>query len=292
MSVELRHLRALVAIDQTESFTDAAALLGTTQPTLSRTISQLEDLVGTTLVERTTRSVMLTERGMEFALESASLVGRLDRLLERFGDDREPLRLGWAWAGLGKHTHGLIREWQTSSQTPIDASRPDDLDAALAKADIDIAIVKRAAGEPPAPEGRECRQLFRESLVAAVSTSNPLAASPEVSLDQIAHSTVALCSVSPTASLRLWDDRPVAPRPLMAGNTDEWLMDVVLDKVVGVTSAATSFTHSHPEVVYREIVDSPEVDVTIEWNSHGAHSACPRFAEFAQQYFRSLSAQP
>ena len=64
------------------------------------------------------------------------------RLLERFSDDREPLRLGWAWAGLGRHTHSLIREWQTSSQTPIDATRPDDLDAALAKADIVIAIVK------------------------------------------------------------------------------------------------------------------------------------------------------
>ena len=38
--------------------------------------------------------------------------------------------------------------------------------------------------------------------------------------------------------------------------------------------------------MHREIVDSPEVDVTIEWNSHGAHSASPRFAEFAQQYFR------
>ncbi|MFE1082559.1 hypothetical protein [Brevibacterium sediminis] len=45
-------------------------------------------------------------------------------------------------------------------------------------------------------------------------------------------------------------------------------------------------------MVYREIVDSPEVDVTIEWNTRGAHSACPRFAEFAQRYFRELTAQP
>ena len=69
-------------------------------------------------------------------------------------------------------------------------------------------------------------------------------------------------------------------------------MDVVLDKAVGITSAATSFTHSHAEVDYREIADSPEVDVTIEWSSHNAHSACPRFAEFAQQYFRELTTQP
>lgn len=290
MSVELRHLRALVTIDQTESFTVAAAVLGTTQPTLSRTIAQLEELVGTTLVERTTRRVMLTEKGIEFAIEAASLVGKLDRLLERFADNREPLRLGWAWAGLGKHTHGLIKEWQKSSQTPIEASRPDNLDAALDKADIDIAIVKRAKGEPRAPEDRECCLLFRESLVAAVSVANPLAASPQVNLDQIAHNTVALCSVSPTASLRLWDDRPAAPRPLMAGNTDEWLMNVVLDKAVGITSAATSFSHPHPEVLYRDIDDSPEVEVTIEWNPRSAHSSCAELAIFAQRYFRGIAA--
>ena len=292
MNVEMRHLRALVAVDRTESFTVAAAVLGTTQPTLSRTISQLESLVGTTLVDRTTRRVMLTERGIEFAIEAETLVGRLDRLLDRFADDHGALRLGWAWAGLGKHTHGLIRQWQDASETPIEASRPDDVDAALDRAEIDIAIVKRADGEPRAAEGRESRPLFRESLVAAVSVANPLAASAHVSLDQIAHHPVALCSASPTASLRLWDDRPVTPAPMLAGNTDEWLMTVVLDKAVGVTSAATSFSHPHPEVVYRDIDDSPEVEVTVEWNPQNTHPACPDFAEFAQQYFHDLAAGP
>lgn len=289
MTVEMRHLRALAAIDETESFTVAAAVLGTTQPTLSRTIAQLETLVGTKLVDRTTRKVVLTERGIEFALEASSLVGRLDRLLERFAGDADILRLGWAWGGLGKHTHALIRAWQGESQTPIEAIRPDDLETALDRAEIDIAIVKRATGEPRAPEGRESRLLFRESLVAAVAVANPLAASPHLSLDEIAHHTVALCSVSPTASLRLWDEGPTTPQTLMAGNTDEWLMNVVLDRAVGITSAATAFSHTHPEVVYRDIDDSPEVEVTVEWTEDSAHRSSSDFADFAQRYFRRIT---
>lgn len=38
MNVELRHLRALVTLAESDSFTTAAAILDTTQPTLSRTI--------------------------------------------------------------------------------------------------------------------------------------------------------------------------------------------------------------------------------------------------------------
>lgn len=286
----MRHLGALVALDESESFTVAASVLGISQPTLSRTIGQLEDLVGVELVDRTTRYVRLTERGIEFVIEARSIVGQLDRLLERFAEQSGALRLGWAWAGLGTHTHGLIKAWQAGSDVPIEASRPDDLEAALARSSIDIAIVKKAMGEPRLSGETISLPLFRESLIAAVSRSNPLATADHLTLDLIAHSPVALCSVSPTASLRLWDDRPITPAPVLARNTDEWLLDVVLDKAVGVTAAATAFSHPHPEVTYLEIEDSPEVEVSIAWNSRAAHPSCAEFAQFAQRHFDSLTA--
>lgn len=289
-SIEFRHLRAIATLDEAETFTAAAERLGVTQPTLSRTIGQLEHLLGADLVSRTTRSLRLTERGAEFVAEARSLLAGLDRLLASFGvSPVAPLRLGWAWAGLGKHTLALIKQWQEVSRSAIEASRPDDLLLALERSRIDAAIVKRARGEAPLPANLTAVPLFTETLVAAISTSNPLAGLDAVTLDDLSRGTVALCSVSPTASLRLWEGRERMPKSLLAGNTDEWLVGVALDEAVGVTSAATAHAHPGPEVVYRSISDAPPVEVSIAWRRDRAHPACIEFAEFAQAYFRELA---
>ncbi|QIY78757.1 LysR family transcriptional regulator [Chromobacterium violaceum] len=66
MTVSLRHLRAFVAVAQVESFTIAAKNLCLTQSTLTKTIRELEQAVGLSLFERTTRKVVLTAHGNAF----------------------------------------------------------------------------------------------------------------------------------------------------------------------------------------------------------------------------------
>ena len=63
MDVELRHLRAVAAIGDLGSITAAAVTLHVAQPALSRTLSQLENRLGTRLVDRTTRRLELTAAG-------------------------------------------------------------------------------------------------------------------------------------------------------------------------------------------------------------------------------------
>ncbi|MCY1683281.1 helix-turn-helix domain-containing protein [Kocuria sp. SL71] len=60
MNVEIRHLRAVTALAEAESFTVTAAMLGTTQLTLSRTLTQLEEILEIRLVARTTWEHSLT----------------------------------------------------------------------------------------------------------------------------------------------------------------------------------------------------------------------------------------
>lgn len=57
-------LVALIAVGEARSFTKAASELGIAQSTLSHTIRQLEARIGVRLVNRTTRSVSLTEPGV------------------------------------------------------------------------------------------------------------------------------------------------------------------------------------------------------------------------------------
>src|ERR1700755_1213988 len=63
MDVEMRHLRALLAVAEELDFTRAAERLHLTQQALSGQIRQLEERVGTRLVERDTRRVALTRAG-------------------------------------------------------------------------------------------------------------------------------------------------------------------------------------------------------------------------------------
>ena len=66
------------AIADGGSFTAAAHLLGSSQPAISQMVRRLEDRVGTVLVERTGRSVRLTEAGEVLARHAAPVLSAID----------------------------------------------------------------------------------------------------------------------------------------------------------------------------------------------------------------------
>ncbi|MDX3973780.1 LysR family transcriptional regulator [Shinella sp.] len=64
-SATIRHLRAFLSVAKHRSFTRAATELRLSQPSLTMTIQQLEDIVGGVLFDRTTRNVILTQEGTD-----------------------------------------------------------------------------------------------------------------------------------------------------------------------------------------------------------------------------------
>ncbi len=66
-AVELRHLRYFVAVAEMENVSRAALKLHVSQPALSRQIRDLEDEIGFCLLERTAKSVRLTDAGRAIA---------------------------------------------------------------------------------------------------------------------------------------------------------------------------------------------------------------------------------
>jgi LysR family cyn operon transcriptional activator len=65
--VELRHLRYLLAVAERGSFTRAAEELHISQPTLSQQVRQLERTLGVRLLDRSGRTVRLTDAGAAYA---------------------------------------------------------------------------------------------------------------------------------------------------------------------------------------------------------------------------------
>src|ERR1700681_450211 len=84
MPDDLAGLTALLAVAEKRSFTAAAAELRVTPSAVSQTIRALEGRVGVRLLQRTTRSVGLTEAGAQF-------IARLKPALEAIDDAFESL---------------------------------------------------------------------------------------------------------------------------------------------------------------------------------------------------------
>ncbi|MGW0142764.1 hydrogen peroxide-inducible genes activator [Streptomyces calvus] len=94
----LAQLRAFAAVAEHLHFRDAAASIGMSQPALSSAVSALEETLGVTLVERTTRKVLLAPAGERLAARAKSVLAEVGALMEEADALRAPftgvLRLG------------------------------------------------------------------------------------------------------------------------------------------------------------------------------------------------------
>nr|WP_203634005.1 hydrogen peroxide-inducible genes activator [Streptomyces sp. SID10815] len=94
----LSQLRAFAAVAEHLHFRDAAADIGMSQPALSTAVSTLEETLGVTLVERTTRKVLLSPAGERLAVRARAVLEEVGALLEEAEAVRAPftgvLRLG------------------------------------------------------------------------------------------------------------------------------------------------------------------------------------------------------
>jgi DNA-binding transcriptional LysR family regulator len=81
--MNLRHLRAFVAISEHGGFARAAARLNLSQPALSRQIRTLESDLRTPLFDRNGRRVRLTSEGEDLLQRSRRLLAESEALIER-----------------------------------------------------------------------------------------------------------------------------------------------------------------------------------------------------------------
>ena len=98
--MELRHLRYFVAVAEEENVTHAAEKLHVSQPALSRQISDLEDEMNVLLLERSAKSVRLTEAGRLFLQEARAVLERADEAVKKAqavaGGATGEIRVGYA----------------------------------------------------------------------------------------------------------------------------------------------------------------------------------------------------
>ena len=113
--VELRHLRYFVAVAEMENVSRAATQkLHVAQPSLSRQIRDLENEIGVQLLERTARSVRLTDAGRTFLEEARAILKHADEAVvkTRGVAGKQELRVGDWSLGTARIMPALLRTFQ------------------------------------------------------------------------------------------------------------------------------------------------------------------------------------
>lgn len=80
MRLDLRHLRHFIALAEEEHFGRAAEKLNMTQPSLSLSISNLEQHLGVELFDRNTRKTEITHAGIQLLAEARRVFAALEQV--------------------------------------------------------------------------------------------------------------------------------------------------------------------------------------------------------------------
>jgi DNA-binding transcriptional LysR family regulator len=275
MDVELRHLRAFAAVATHRSYTAAGRELLIGQPALTRTVQQLEAALGVRLLERSSRSVQLTAAGQDFLDRIRGVLADLDRAILVARGEQE-LRLGFQWMLPDPWATATITGFEQATGATVTLLRRDDIDADLARGDLDVAITRTRL----TAAGTVQTSLFDEDRVAAVSTRSPLAGRDRVDWLELADHPVVVNTVSGTTQPDSW---PVEHRPerlVTCGNYDEWLQLVAADRGVGAVPRSAARTGTHPGVTFLPLTGAPPVSVLLAYRPRRSNPLVRRFIDF------------
>jgi DNA-binding transcriptional LysR family regulator len=77
-SEAIRSIQVFVSVVEEQSFVGAARRLGITSSAVSKQVARLEERLGVRLLQRTTRSLSLTEEGLRYHRRCAAILGELE----------------------------------------------------------------------------------------------------------------------------------------------------------------------------------------------------------------------
>jgi DNA-binding transcriptional LysR family regulator len=187
--MELRDLRAFLAVAEELHFGRAADRVRVTQPSLSQRIARLEAELGSVLFERTSRRVQLSSAGLAFlpgarsALVEASRAARAVRDAANGGTGE--LVIGALGSALNGILPPLVRTFLAQCpNVTVDIRQLDTARQLVALHDrrLDVGFVRSAQ---PAP-GIVVTPMKEEPLVAVLPADHRLAANADVSLAALA----------------------------------------------------------------------------------------------------------
>ncbi len=287
MDVTLKQLRYFTVVAEQLNFTRAAELLHVSQPALSVQIRGLERALGTELLRRTSRSVVLTDAGRRFHDDISVVLRALDAAVAEGRRGGGPaggrLRIVYTASTAYDALPRILDHLADDPSIDVTTTKEWSVKAVddVRGGDADLALVREFPGAP----GLTSEVIRRERLAAFMSTDHELAGRAEIAVDDLRdrtilvvphdlapgfHSLVAhLCAARGFAPAQVVLARPESREPLLAHlrrHPDQLF--------VGPASMASLAW----EGVTHRFVSDPDarIDLCVVTPSDGSHPAAER----------------
>lgn len=175
--IKLRHLSCFLEVARLRNMGHAATALHVSQPAVSKTIQELEHLLGGSLFDRSRRNLFLTPFGEVFHRYAATSLAALRQGLDmaRGTPEASTIRVGALPTVSARILPGAVEAFTAGgpgAHTRIITGPNDYLLALLRTGDVDFVIGRMA--EPDAMAGLSFEHLYSERVVMVVRPGHPL----------------------------------------------------------------------------------------------------------------------
>lgn len=186
--MELRHLRYFIGVAEEENISRAALKLHVSQPALSRQIRDLEEELGILLLQRSAKSVRLTEAGRVFSREARGVLARADEaiLAARAAARGREIHVGYApslTVEILPATLKTLQKTHPEIQVILHDLSTEGMLAALRDGTIDVALLVQPS--PSMLRGLGFEELIRYPLCVALPPDHALADRRSVGFDDV-----------------------------------------------------------------------------------------------------------
>ncbi|WP_260923956.1 LysR family transcriptional regulator [Novosphingobium sp. 9] len=181
--LKIRHLRVIDALERHKSVLGASRALRVSQPALSRTLQEVEEIVGTEIFERHSRGVRPNETGAVLTASARRLLSTIRELeadLGRMADgERRSIRVG----ALPVAAHGLLPAVLAHAESEaahlsieIVEGRTDQLVPALLSGEVDVVVGRLYPSVPGqgVDDSLVRRVLYNEPISLVARADHPL----------------------------------------------------------------------------------------------------------------------
>ncbi|SUW64121.1 Galactose-binding protein regulator [Buttiauxella agrestis] len=177
--IRLRHLHTFVAVAQQGTLGRAAETLNLSQPALSKTLNELEQLTGTRLFERGRLGAQMTLMGEQFLTHAVKVLDALNHagqsLNQKDGQSTTVVRVGalpTAALGILPKVIGQFHKQQSDVTLQVATMNNTMLLSGLKSGELDLGIGRMS--DPELMTGLNYELLFLESLKLVVRPGHPL----------------------------------------------------------------------------------------------------------------------
>lgn len=288
--MELRHLRYFVAVAGQLSFTRAAASLRVAQPSLSVQIRDLEEEVGTKLIDRDRNHVALTDAGAVFLQDARQILadtGRaVDRAREAAAGKLGSLRIGAVATLSFPFLPAALARFRATCPN-VDISTFECPTAQLAprllSGDLHLGFVAGPFEKQFPRKNFARQQILRSQLVVILGPDHPLAGARVVRLSDFARDRFLPIAIPGFEGFRQWIEAMCrkagfAPRFGPGANSPEILAAMVAEGK-GVSLTAKIYERpSSAGYIFKPLSDSAlEFEYFAVWKERNTSAALKNF---------------